>query len=488
MSNTIEIIDGEARQEQYRLSEPINIAIGKGEHVAIIGDNGSGKSIVVGAMTGAIPLKGIGTRYNFGEGRSTKASENIKHLTFRDSYGTADRGYYHQQRWNSFDREGQPLVREMLPMDGDTSIRTILFDLFKIDSMLSKEMILLSSGELRKFQLTKAILSAPTILILEDPFIGLDATTRIQLNEILDRIVTKTSLQLIIVLSRDSDIPSFITNIIEIESGRCCPKLSYEEFTANKTKRPEEIKLLSEEKRQQILSMEVAPTTHNSPSIVELHNISIKYGRHTLLNELSWELKRGERWALSGENGAGKSTLLSLICADIPQGYACDITLFGRKRGSGESIWDIKRHIGYVSPEMHRAYCTSASCIEIVASGLHDTVGLYKRMKEEQREICQFWMDIFGIGELHNRDFMKISSGEQRLVLLARAFVKDPELLILDEPLHGLDETNRRLAIEIIETFCSRKNKSLIFVTHYKEELPRSITHSLHLLKSIAMT
>ncbi|MFR9608237.1 MAG: ATP-binding cassette domain-containing protein, partial [Rikenellaceae bacterium] len=167
-----------------------------------------------------------------------------------------------------------------------------------------------------------------------------------------------------------------------------------------------------------------------------------------------------------------------------PQSYACDIRLFGRKRGSGESIWDIKRHIGYVSPEMHRAYCTSAPCIDIVASGLHDTVGLYKKVKDEERTMCELWMELFGIETLRDRDFTRISSGEQRLVLLARAFVKDPALLILDEPLHGLDTQNRQMALEIIETFCSRPNKSLIFVSHYREELPRTITDSLHLIKN----
>ena len=200
---------------------------------------------------------------------------------------------------------------------------------------------------------------------------------------------------------------------------------------------------------------------------------------------MNWDVRLNDKWALSGENGAGKSTLLSLICADNPQSYACNIEMFGHKRGTGESIWDIKNHIGYVSPEMHRAYLKDIPAIDIVASGLNDTIGLYVRTKPEQKTICEFWMDLFGIASLKDRMFLSLSSGEQRLCLLARAFVKDPALLILDEPLHGLDDYHRQLAKDIISTFCHRKNKTLIMVTHYEEELPDVITHKLHLTKNI---
>ncbi|MFI3317236.1 MAG: ATP-binding cassette domain-containing protein [Rikenellaceae bacterium] len=482
MSNIIEIKNGVARQPQFQLSRPINIAIAKGQQVALVGMNGSGKSVVIGAIMGAIPLKELGAKYNFGNGNSQKVSDNIKYLAFKDSYGTADKSYYHQQRWNSFDREDQPIVRDMLTKSEDQELSHTLFEIFNIESMLSKEMILLSSGELRKFQITKALLSNPKVLILEDPFIGLDAKSRDQLRELLTTLVAKTHMQVILALSNSNDIPSFITHVIEMQGGECREKQTIADFLS--LRKPTTFEPLAESIRELITNIPTTTSPHTSATIIALNNISIKYGPHTILRDLTWQMQQGQQWALSGENGAGKSTLLSLICADIPQGYACDLTLFGRKRGSGESIWDIKRHIGYVSPEMHRAYCTPAPCIEIIASGLHDTIGLYKRMKSEESGICELWMQIFGIEHLRNSDFTRISSGEQRLVLLARAFVKDPELLILDEPLHGLDPANRHRALQIIETFCRRQNKSLIFVSHYKEELPSTITHSLHLTRA----
>ena len=218
--------------------------------------------------------------------------------------------------------------------------------------------------------------------------------------------------------------------------------------------------------------------------MIEISHLVKKYGDHYAVKDLNVRIEEGQIYGFLGPNGAGKSTLLSLVCADNPQSYACDISLFGRKRGTGESIWEIKKHIGYVSPEMHRAYLKNLPAIEIVASGLHDSIGLYKRPQPEQMAICEWWMDIFGIAELKDKPFLQLSSGEQRLALLARAFVKDPELLILDEPLHGLDTYNRRRVKKIIEAFCHRKDKTMIMVTHYESELPGTITDRIFLKRN----
>ena len=192
----------------------------------------------------------------------------------------------------------------------------------------------------------------------------------------------------------------------------------------------------------------------------------------------------GERWAITGQNGAGKSTLLSLVCADNPQAYACDMELFGHKRGTGESIWDIKKHIGYVSPEMHRSYQKNITALEVVASGLFDTVGLYMHPDQDQLDRSLWWMRIFQIEDLASRSYLKLSSGEQRLCLLARAFVKDPELLILDEPMHGLDIKRMNQVKEIIDIFAARPRKTLLMVSHYPSEFPACINNSLEMIRN----
>lgn len=480
--HTIRVIGGIARNPLVRLVRPINLDILSNEHIAIVGPNGAGKTLLVDTLIGKLPLAEGSITYDFSPSASTTVYENIKYMAFRDTYGSADANYYYQQRWNAHDQDDTPLVRDMLGEVKDDVLKQQLFDMFHIAPMLDKKIILLSSGELRKFQLTKSLLSAPRILIMDNPFIGLDVSARNLLYGLLEQLTRLGNLQLILVLSRLDDIPSFITHVIPVSQRTVGEKMKRQDYVDTFQLK---IDVLSADVLQKrILDLPYGTDNYLSEEIVQLNKVSIRYGERTILSNLDWTVKRGEKWALSGENGAGKSTLLSLICADNPQSYACDISLFGKKRGTGESIWEIKKHIGYVSPEMHRAYLKNLPAIEIVASGLHDSIGLYKRPKEEQLATCEWWMDIFGIGTLRDKPFLQLSSGEQRLALLARAFVKDPELLILDEPLHGLDTYNRYRVKKIIEAFCCRRDKTLIMVTHYENELPDTITNRLFLKRN----
>ena len=288
--------------------------------------------------------------------------------------------------------------------------------------MLGKKVILLSSGELRKFQLTKTLLTAPRVLIMDNPFIGLDAATRELLYTVLEKLAQLASLQIVLVLSMLDDIPSFITHVVPVDNktvGEKMPRAAYlQAFREQDALRAEADAASLGELQQRIAGLPYENTNFTSDEVVRLNKVSIRYGDRTILKELDWTVMRGQKWALSGENGAGKSTLLSLVCADNPQSYACDIRLFGRKRGTGESIWEIKKHIGYVSPEMHRAYLKNLPAIEIVASGLHDSIGLYKRPYAGQMAVCEWWMDIFGVAHLKDKPFLQLSSGEQRLALL----------------------------------------------------------------------
>ena len=237
-----------------------------------------------------------------------------------------------------------------------------------------------------------------------------------------------------------------------------------------KMRQPVPDHILSSELEQAIVDLPYSEREYHNEEVVKMNKVRIQYGERIILKDLDWTVLNGEKWALSGENGAGKSTLLSLVCADNPQSYACDISLFGRKRGTGESIWEIKKHIGYVSPEMHRAYLKNLPAIEIVASGLHDSIGLYKRPHQEQMAVCEWWMDVFGIASLKDKPFLQLSSGEQRLALLARAFVKDPELLILDEPTAVLTEKEAEALLDSIRGM-SAKGIAVIFITHRLHEI-----------------
>ena len=432
-----------------------------GKVTAVAGRNGSGKTQYIEQL------------------RRQLASDKVRYIAFTDSYGVnVDGQYYLQLRWNQHDIDHEtPTVGELLEkaflMAGEDSadrrqLRDHLYRLFHMETLLDKYIITLSSGELRKFQLTKTLFANPSLLIMDNPFIGLDAETRDQLKALLYMLANERDMEIMLVMSKTDDIPAFVSEIKWVGEQQPVPP-----------------HVLSDDKRNAILSLPYTDNDYDCQHVIDMRKVTIRYGERTILKDVDWTVRNGERWALSGQNGSGKSTLLSLVCADNPQSYACDLTLFDRPRGSGETIWDIKRHIGYVSPEMHRSYKRNLPAIRIVASGLTDSIGLYVVPKPQDYDKCRWWMDIFGIGHLAERPFLQLSSGEQRLVLLARAFVKDPQLLILDEPLHGLDLWNRRLVKDIIETFCQRRGKTAIIVTHYQEELPDIITNKLYLKKQI---
>ena len=488
----INIQDGVVRMPEWRMAEPVNFTLNDGEQLAIVGPNGGGKTMLVNILTGSHPLLMRDPEYDFSPSPSKSVSDNIKYITFRDAYGgDNDKAYYLQQRWNQTEIDDTtPTVAQKLDAaykiagednEQRRAFRDKLYDMFNMRVLLDKHIILLSSGELRKLKLTETLFSQPRVLIMDNPFIGLDAGTRDQLKELFATIVKDNPIQIILVLSKTDDIPSFITHIVEVKDRHVGKKMTREDYLASQVPTPSQV--LEASKAEAIRNLPYNNKEYHTHEVAKLNHVSIRYGSRTILKELDWTVRNGERWALSGKNGAGKSTLLSLICADNPQSYACDISLFGIPRGTGESIWDIKKHIGYVSPEMHRAYQKDIAAIRIVASGLKDSVGLYAKPSAEEYETCRFWLSVFGLEGKENTTFLKLSSGEQRLVLLARAFVKDPELLILDEPLHGLDNNNRMLVKNVIDTFMQRENKTLIMVTHYVEELPTCIDHKIRLIR-----
>lgn len=462
------------RIPEIRFRDPIQWQISIGEQWAVIGPNGSGKTILADLLQRRYALKDGEVRF----GIEGKTHEIVKSIAFKDIHTLADqRNTYYQQRWHATETDELPTVESLLANTSDVLFEE-LQTIFNIKENLQKKIIHLSSGELRKFLIIRTLLSDPKLLILDNPFIGLDVESRGILMDMLEQMVKLKNLQVILLLSNPDDIPEMITHVLPVINRKCYDPVASELFHKNKILQRELFP--APDKPLQLPQANEASSHHTT---VCMEKVSVKYGSRTILKDVDWIIKNGEKWALCGPNGSGKSLLLSLIYADNPQAYAQKIHLFDRKRGTGESIWDIKKRIGYVSPEIHLYYMENLPAIDIVCSGFFDSIGLSRKCDAIQRQTAIEWMLVFGIEQLKERSFLSLSSGEQRLILLARAFVKDPDLIILDEPLHGLDISNKQRVSNIIEYFCMRENKTLIYVTHYLHELPNCVTKRFELTK-----
>jgi molybdate transport system ATP-binding protein len=320
----------------------------------------------------------------------------------------------------------------------------------------------------------KSVLRDPDWLILDNPFLGLDVEGREILANCLEKL-RENSISFILINS-PAALPACVNRVIYLENGRAAwdgPVSAYESF------RKVDKFIFNQTVMDDLIAS--AQVFEAFQQAVHLRNVTIQYGEKVILSDITWEVRSGDRWALSGPNGAGKSTLLSLITADNPQAYSQDIILFDRKRGTGESIWDIKKRIGYVSPELHVYFREPANVFNVVGSGLFDTLGVYKKISEDQHQRIDLCLGVFGISHLADRMFQQISTGEQRMVLLARALVKNPPLLILDEPCQGLDEEQIHRVKEILDYICSNSQTTLIYVSHYASDIPSCVNQHLKL-------
>ncbi|HJN53434.1 MAG: ATP-binding cassette domain-containing protein [Pseudomonadales bacterium] len=479
--------------------------IRRNQHWAIVGPNGSGKSILASAIARSPPVTvSLGqTLYYFDSSRPPRSYFNegeVVKVSPHSQQQLISRDGYHQARWNSIGSLDSPTVSEFLtgrsiegftpfhvgPTNVDEAVyihrRDEAVALLGIGYLLERKVVHLSNGESRKILLARALMQSPELLILDDPFGGLDEQSRQTLKRTIDEIFTEGRMHVLLITARSDEIPIGITHIVRVANCEIVEKGPKE--TQQNNHGVSHV-FSSHKDLQQRTTPDFPISTSRSvetlPRLIEMTDVSVSYGEVQILHGLTWQTKQDENWAIIGPNGSGKTTLLSLILADNPQCYRNQITLFGRRRGSGESIWEIKQKIGWVSPELRVHYQGGTTCLNVVCSGFFDSVGLYRECSETQISKAIQWMCSVGIAQLTERLFGSISVGEQRLVLLTRALVKNPILLILDEPCQGLDSSNRSLIIDLLDRLCQQLPVNIIYVTHHLDELPQSITHLLKL-------
>ncbi len=460
--------------------------IDTGQHWAILGPNGAGKTSLVRALTGDVAVvKGV-----VFPSHDQADAVRAEYVSFEQHQRLIAREEQRDEfRFFSGNLNRLTTVHDILTeIEGPAGVKPAdvegVVARLKINHLLARGIRALSTGEMRRVQIARLLLKSPEIMILDEPFDGLDESSRRDLAQIIDGLMDD-SRTVILVTHRQREILPNISHVLAIRDGRVI-------FQG----RREDVLIPSQMERlyaaEFAASLSLPPSEKNSKPtadtaseiLVAMKNVTVKYGRTTALDKVNWTMRTGQNWVILGPNGSGKTTLLNLITADNLQAYANEINLFGKRRGSGESIWDIKERIGMMSAEFQIRYRKPLSAFEVVLSGFFDSVGLFRNASPAQKQTAAQWMAVLGIADKSARTFNQLSYGQQRMVLLARAMVKMPQLLILDEPYQGLDRTNRQRILDAIDVIGHQRGTHIIYVTHYPAEIPTCMTHMLRFEKT----
>lgn len=489
--------EGETTPERLITLEDVTLRIGgkmllpgtsweirTGENWAILGSNGSGKSALARAIKGDIPhVRGKLIRHD-PEAAATRigyvAFELQEEILLREDRQEEAR-FFSGNRGHAL-TAGEMLLRD----DGNPAVLDRLVKLLNLCPLLDHGIRTLSNGEFRKILIARALLRSPKLLILDDPFAGLDVGSRELLAATVTDLMTHGT-QIILVTQRIEEVIPGISHVLLIQDGRVAQAGRRSDVMT-----PVRMKMFLDEgqpltKRPLppvLLPAEPSVRGGTADPLVEMRHVAVAYGDNAVFKDLNWTVRRGENWAVVGPNGSGKTTLLGMITGDNLQAYANEVYLFGKKRGEGESIWDIRRRLGVVSPELQLQYRHPVPAREVILSGFFDSIGLYRRATKEQISLADQWLEFLGMTDRADRPFNRLSYGEKRLILIVRAMVKSPELLILDEPCQGLDRPNREMVLGLMQSIGSGGATGLIYITHHQEELIPCIHRILKLQKS----
>lgn len=456
--------------ERFQLDN-IDWKISPNQHWMITGANGAGKSALAAVLAGAGDIvSGVieGKPKRVGLVSFEAQAELIAQELKKDDADIMD-----------VISVGTPVSEIIYGDCADKMLAEALVEKFGLTYLLDRAFRKLSTGESRKVMLIRALANQPDLLVLDEPFDGLDVNMFSLLQDYLAAL--SKSVQMVIVLNRFDECPAFVTDIAYVDNGELRHQIKRSDEQAY-GELYQLLHLKTTDLEVPPIDPETAiPQLDPTQPLVRLKGASIRYGETEIFTDLDWTIQPNEHWQLSGPNGSGKTGLLSLITGDHPQCYVNDIFVFGFQRGSGESIWQIKQFIGYVSTALQWEYRVGTSVRNVIISGFYDSIGLYTKCTDRQRAIADQWLALLGMTDRADQPFNKLSYGDQRLLLIARAMVKHPPLLILDEPCLGLDDMNRQLVLALIEKICAGSETAVLYVNHHPEDKIKGIDQYLAL-------
>ena len=482
MQSLLQIHSAQVLTKGKQVFESLDFKWEEGQQWAIIGTSGADMTAFIETIRGncVIPIGEINRP--FAQEYTVRKTNSGEINSFRDLIAYVSQRYeirnksnqqnfYFQQRFNSSESEDTATVREYLlevkaKVEGPWTLENVS-ELLHLEKLLDKSVLLLSNGETRRLALGLGLMRQPKIYLMDQPMTGLDVKSRAEFGEILKVIISK-GVQVLLTTSAN-EIPEGITHVAKL-SGKGIENV-WEVADFHLTAKHEQD--LSYD--WGLLDSLLPKRPKENTEVIRLENLHIKYGEKQILNNLNWQVRSGERWLLKGSNGSGKSTLISLLVGENPQAYSQNLWLFGRKRGTGESIWDVKRPTGFVAPELSRFFPANQTCRKVILSGLFDTMGLFKKVTAEQEALAESWIKLFQLASFANIPINRLSLENQRWTLLARALIKQPQLLILDEASQGMDEFQRRLFKDTVQQICKRSSITVIYVSHYAEDVPEAV-------------
>lgn len=457
----------------------------RGQSWALLGPNGAGKSTLIGLLKQQKPYC-AGTIQRAPEWTAARLA-----LVSFDQQRRLMEREERKDRWEEYSGREQEVLTPRVLLDPDGTQQDVLESWARplhFDALLDRSIRPFSNGEMRKLLLLRALLTDPALLILDEPFDGLDAESTEWLKRSLSAVID-TGLPVLLVTHRVTELVPEITHALCLKSGRVVKSGPRAEVL-----RPAFLQELYAPLERPAFPTasrslpEASPDSRNSTPLIQIRNLHIRYGERVLFDRFSWNVFPHEHWQIVGPNGSGKSTLVKLLSGDHPQVYANDVSLFGIRRGSGESIWDLKQQIGLLSSELQVGYRQSATGRQVILSGFFDSIGLYRKPTPEQEAEAADWVQQLGLSALTESAFLRLSYGQQRLLLLARAMVKRPRLLILDEPCQGLDPFHRDQLLSMVDHIGNQKATTLLYVTHLPEDALSCIHHTLRLPEAATPT
>lgn len=409
----------------------------------VVGANGSGKSTAVRRLVERVP------------GAELLSAES-------------QQAFYEEQlaRDDSNFNQGADTSVTLAALVGEAARSHPLVGALRLDAVWDRGYRLLSTGEGRKALLLRAVLRRPPLLVLDEPFDGLDIAARHELARAIEAVA--------------EHVPVIVAGALR------AAQLPFASERVSKVHVLERRKLVFTGDVDAWQMHDAAPSrTHRAPPthlgsfyepltrdtpLIELRRGRVAYGDHVIFENLDLTVRPGGHTLIEGPNGSGKSTLLEMFTGDHPQAYSNDLHLFGRKRGTGETVWDIKKNVGFVSSQLHRNYRVGGSVQDVLVSGLFDSIGVYRETEPSHRVRAQAWLDWLNVEAQLDTAFRELSYGHQRLVLIARAAIKLPPLLVLDEPTSGLDAANRERVLTLVESLCTQQLSTVLMVTHRDDE------------------